>query len=150
MRYWEDFSVGDVFDLGTHRVSREEIVDFATQWDPQPFHVDDVAAQSSSFGGLVASGWHTASLCMRLYVDALLLEAASMGSPGLDELRWLAPVRPDDTLTVSLTVVDSLPSSKHPARGTLVLRWEVVNQDGVVALRMSGRGLFGRRAAEQA
>ena len=146
MRYWEDFSVGDVFDLGTHTVSHEEIVDFATQWDPQPFHVDDAAAQSSSFGGLVASGWHTASLCMRLYVDALLLEAASMGSPGLDELRWLAPVRPGDTLTVSLTVVDARPSSKDPGRGTLVLRWEAVNQDGVMALRMSGRGLFGRRA----
>ena len=146
MRYWEDFSVGDVFDLGTRTVTHDEIVEFATQWDPQPFHVDEQAAQSSSFGGLVASGWHTASLCMRLYVDALLLDADSMGSPGLDELRWLAPVRPDDTLSVSLTVLDAQPSSKNPGRGTLVLQWEAVNQDGVVALRMSGRGMFGRRA----
>lgn len=150
MRYWEDFSVGDVFDLGTRTVTRDEIVDFATQWDPQPFHVDEQAAQSSSFGGLVASGWHTASLCMRLYVDALLLDADSMGSPGLDELRWLAPVRPDDTLTVSLTVLDAQPSSKNPGRGTLLLQWEAVNQDGVVALRMSGRGMFGRRSPAQA
>jgi acyl dehydratase len=147
LRYWEDFSVGDVFDLGTHTVTRKEIVDFAAQWDPQPFHVDEEAARSSSFGGLIASGWHTAALCMRLYVDALLLDAASMGSPGLDELRWLAPVRPADTLTVSLTVQDAKPSSKDPARGTLLLQWEAVNQDGVVALRMSGRGLFGRRPA---
>jgi acyl dehydratase len=86
---------------------------------------------------------------MRLYVDALLLDAASMGSPGLDELRWLAPVRPDDTLTVTLTVLDSRPSSKDPSRGTLVLAWEAVNQDGVVVLRMSGRGLFGRREPAQ-
>jgi acyl dehydratase len=150
MRYWEDFSVGDVFDLGTRTVTRQEIVDFAAQWDPQPFHVDEQAAQSSSFGGLIASGWHTASICMRLYVDALLLDAASMGSPGVDELRWLAPVRPDDTLTVSLTVIDSQPSSKNPGRGTVRLQWEAVNQDGVVVLRMSGRGLFGRRATAQA
>jgi acyl dehydratase len=145
VRYWEDFSVGDVFDLGTCTVTREEIVDFAAQWDPQPFHVDEQAAQSSSFGGLIASGWHTASVCMRLYVDALLLDAASQGSPGLDELRWLAPVRPDDALTVSLTVVDTQPSTKDPRRGTVVLRWEAVNQDGALVLRMSGRGLFGRR-----
>lgn len=150
MRYWEDFAVGDVFDLGTRTVTREEIVAFASQWDPQPFHVDEQAARSSSFGGLIASGWHTASLCMRLYVDALLLDAASMGSPGLDEVRWLAPVRPDDTLSVSLSVLDTRPSSKEPGRGTVLLQWEAANQDGVVVLRMSGRGMFGRRTPQGA
>ena len=144
-RHWEDFSAGDVFDLGSRTVTRQEIVEFATQWDPQPFHLDEQAGEQSSFRGLVASGWHTASLCMRLYVDALLLDAASMGSPGLEELRWTAPVRPGDTLSVRLTVLDTRPSSTNAERGTLLLRWEATNQDGVVVLHMTGRGMFGRR-----
>ena len=145
MRYWEDFSPGDVFELGSRTVTRDEIVDFAAQWDPQPFHLDEAAGERSSFGGLVASGWHTASLCMRLYVDALLLDAASMGSPGLEELRWTAPVRPGDTLSVTLTVIETRPSAKTPGRGTVLLRWEATNQHGVVVLHMTGRGMFGRR-----
>lgn len=147
MRYWEDFTAGDVFDLGTRTVSRDEIVEFAAQWDPQPFHLDEQAGERSSFGGLVASGWHTASLCMRLYVDALLLDAASQGSPGLEELRWTAPVRPGDTLSVRLTILETRPSSTNPGRGTLLLRWEATNQDGVLVLHMTGRGMFGRRTA---
>ncbi len=145
MRYWEDFRDGEVFELGSRTVTREAIVDFAAQWDPQPFHLDEHAGAQSSFGGLVASGWHTASLCMRLYVDALLHDAASQGSPGLEELRWTAPVRPGDTLTVRLTVLEARPSSTNPGRGTLLLRWEATNQDGVLVLHMTGRGMFGRR-----
>jgi acyl dehydratase len=145
MRYWEDFRAGDVFELGTRTITREEIVSFAAQWDPQPFHLDEAAGARSSFGGLVASGWHTASVCMRLYVDALLLGAASMGSPGLEELRWPAPVRPGDTLSVTLTVLETRPSARAAERGTLLLRWEATNQHGVLVLHMTGRGLFGRR-----
>ena len=95
---FEDFEPGRVFELGAREVTEEEIVAFAREWDPQPFHVDPEAAQESSFGGLIASGWHTGAMWMRLYVDSLLVGAASMGSPGIEELRWLAPVRPGDTL----------------------------------------------------
>ena len=148
MRYWEDFSPGEVVQLGSRTVTREEILEFAEQFDPQPFHVDEEAARASSFGGLVASGWHTASLCMRLYVDGLLSDAASMGSPGIEQLRWTAPVRPGDTLTATVTVTDSRPSSTAPGRGTVVFDWEATNQDGDVVMGMSGRGLFGRRPAD--
>jgi acyl dehydratase len=146
-RYFEDFQPGQVFDLGAHTMTRDEIVDFARQFDPQPFHVDEEAARHSAFGGLIASGWHTAAVFMRLYVDALLAEAASMGSPGITELRWLAPVRPGDTLTGRFHVESVQPSSRRPDRGTVFFRSEMVNADGVAVLSMSGRGYFARRAA---
>lgn len=102
MLYFEDFSVGQVLDLGSCAVSEEEIVAFARQFDPQPFHVDAEAAAASHFGGIVASGWHTCALLMRGIVDQLLLRSASHGSPGVDEIRWLQPVRPGDRLRLSL------------------------------------------------
>ena len=145
MRYLEDFSPGQVFDLGSYQFSREEILEFGRRWDPQPFHVDEVAAAESAFGGLVASGWHTACVFMRLYVDALLLDSASMGSPGLEELRWLVPVRPGDVLRGTAYVVSATPSATHAGRGTVVMRWELHNDRNEVVARMKGRGLFGRR-----
>lgn len=147
MRYWEDFAVGQVFQLGSTKVTADDIIDFARQWDPQPFHVDPEAAEASSFHGLCASGWHTVAMYMRLYVDNLLLDTDSQGSSGVGEVRWLAPVRPDDTLTASATVEDVHPSSTRPDRGTVHLLWEMHNQDGTVVLRMRGRNLFGRRGA---
>jgi acyl dehydratase len=143
--YFEDLQVGQVVDLGSHDVSEEEIIAFARQWDPQPFHVDPEAAKSSHFGGLIASGWHTGAMWMRLYVDSLLDGAASMGSPGIEELRWLAPVRPGDTLKGSLTVLETTPSERRPDRGTVRIRGEMTNQDGVVVMSMTSRGHFGRR-----
>jgi acyl dehydratase len=143
--YWEDLQVGQVVELGTHVVTEEEIVAFARQWDPQAFHVDPVAAEGSVFGGLIASGWHTGAMWMRLYVDSLLDGAASMGSPGIEELRWLAPVRPGDTLAGRLTVLEATPSERHPGRGTVRIRGEMVNQDGVTVMSMVSRGHFGRR-----
>jgi acyl dehydratase len=145
VRYWEDFSAGDVFDLGSRIVTREEMVAFASQWDPQGFHLDEEAGRATVYGGLIASGWHTASLCMRLYVDALLHDAASLGSPGMSEVSWPAPVRPGDRISARIHVVDSSPSSKHSDRGWLLLRWEAVNQDDQMVLVMVGRGLFRRR-----
>jgi acyl dehydratase len=142
---FEDFEPGQVFELGTHDVSEAEIVEFARQWDPQPFHVDPEAARESVFGGLIASGWHTGSLWMRMYVDSMLDGAASMGSPGIEELRWLAPVRPGDTLRGRLTVLDTTPSERRPDRGTVRIRGEMLNQDGVVVMTMTSRGHFGRR-----
>jgi acyl dehydratase len=144
-RYFEDFEAGAVVELGSHTVTEEEIVAFARQWDPQPFHVDPEAARESAFGGLIASGWHTGALWMRMYVDSLLDGTASMGSPGIEELRWLAPVRPGDTLTGRLEVLETTPSQRRPDRGTVRIRAEMVNQDGVVVLSMTSRGHFGRR-----
>lgn len=150
MLYWEDFAPGQVYELGSHTVTGEEIVEFASRWDPQPFHVDEEAAKRSSFEGLAASGWHTACISMRLYAEGLLLDTAGMGSGGLEELRWLVPVRPGDVLSASVSVLDVAPSSKRPDRGTVFMRWEVHNGAGEVVLRMTGRGLFGRRPAEGA
>lgn len=147
MRYFEDFAPGQVFDLGSHEFSRDEIVGFARQWDPQPFHVDEAAAAKSAFGGLVASGWHTACVFMRLYVDALLLDSASMGSPGLEELRWLVPVRPGDVLRGTASVTEVAPSSVRPDRGTVFMLFEMYNARQELVARMTGRGLFGRRPA---
>ncbi len=143
--YFEDFEPGQVVELGSHTVSEEEILAFARQWDPQSFHVDPEAAKESVFGGLIASGWHTGAVWMRLYVDSLLDGAASMGSPGIEELRWLAPVRPGDTLHGWLTVLETTPSERRPDRGTVRIRGEMVNQDGATVLSMVSRGHFGRK-----
>ncbi len=144
-RYFEDFEPGQVVELGSRTLTEEEIVAFAREFDPQPFHVDPDAARESVFGGLIASGWHTGALWMRMYVDSLLDGTASMGSPGIEELRWLAPVRPGDTLTGRLEVLETTPSERRPDRGTVRIRAEMVNQDGVVVLAMTSRGHFGRR-----
>ncbi len=143
--YFEDFEPGQVYELGSRTVTEEEIVAFGEQWDPQPFHVDPEAAAASVFGGLIASGWHTGAMWMRLYVDSMRGSAASMGSTGLEELRWLAPVRPGDTLRGRLTVLEATPSERQPDRGTIRSRGEMVNQDGVTVLSMVSRGHFGRR-----
>jgi acyl dehydratase len=145
MRYWEDFAIGDVTAVGPVTVTAAEIVEFASRYDPQPFHLDEEAGKASPFGGLVASGWHTTALFMGMFVRAVLLDSASLGSPGVDEIRWTAPVRPDDTLSGRSTVVDAQPSSRNPARGTVFTTNEVFNQDGVLVLSMKARGFFARR-----
>ena len=144
--HFEDIRPGQVYDLGTRTVTEEELIDFARDWDPQPFHLDPEAAKESVFGGLIASGWHTGAMWMRMYVDTMLGSAAR-GSPGIEELRWLAPVRPGDTLTGRLTVLEATPSATKPDRGTVRIRGEMVNQDGVTVMAMTSRGHFGRRLA---
>jgi acyl dehydratase len=144
-RYFEDFAAGQVVELGSHAVTEGEILDFARRFDPQPFHVDPAAARESVFGGLIASGWHTGAMWMRLYVDSMLGNTSAQGSPGIEELRWLAPVRPGDTLRGRLTVLEATPSDRRPDRGTIRIRGEMVNQDGVVVMSMVSRGHFGRR-----
>jgi acyl dehydratase len=143
---FEDFAAGQVYDLGSRTVTEAELVEFARQWDPQPFHVDPEAAKESVFGGLIASGWQTGAMWMRMYVDTMLGSAAR-GSPGIEELRWLAPVRPGDTLTGRLTVLEATPSATKPDRGTIRIRGEMVNQDGVTVMAMTSRGHFWRRPA---
>lgn len=144
--HWEDFVVGSVFECDGMTVGRDEIVDFARRFDPQPFHLDDAAAEATHFGGLIASGWHTASLAMRMICDTYLHRAASQGSPGIDRLRWTAPVRPGDTLRLRMTVLGSRPMRSKPGIGLVESRWEVFNQRGERVLDMSGWGMFGRRA----
>jgi acyl dehydratase len=144
-RYFEDFEPGATYEFGGHTVTAEEIVEFARRYDPQYFHVDPDAARESPFGGLVASGWHTAAIFMRMYVDAILLGSEGMGSPGVEELRWLAPVRPGDTLSGRATVLEATPSATRADRGTVRARFEALNQEGAVVLRFVARGHFGRR-----
>ncbi|MCY4098046.1 MAG: MaoC family dehydratase [Rhodospirillales bacterium] len=145
MRYFEDFAPGDEFDLGTCRITRKDIVAFARQFDPQPFHVDERAAADSIYGGIIASGWHTISLYMRLFVEGLLHNAASLGSPGVDKVRWRHPVRPDDVLTAKATVQEVTPSRSRPERGNVRWAYEMRNQDGVVVMTMEGIGMFQRK-----
>jgi len=145
MRYLEDFQPGEVIDLGSHTLTEAEILEFARQYDPQPFHTDPERAAESIYGGLIASGWHTGGLWMRLAVDSLIGDAASMGSPGLDTLRWLLPVRPGDTLRARYTVIDVTPSRSRPDRGVVRFRGEMLNQRDEIAMSLEGVGFFGRR-----
>ena len=142
--YWEDLVPGEAVGIGSYTVGADEIITFAKQFDPQPFHVDPEAAKDSIFGGLIASGWHTCGIAMRLMCDAYLNETASLGSPGLEEIRWLKPVRPGDTLRGTRTIEESRPTSK-PDRGLVLTRWDMYNQKDEHVLMMRGYGLFGRR-----
>ena len=144
-RHFEDFAVGQVFEFGDATVTEAEIVLFARRYDPQPFHVDAEAAADGPFGGLIASGWHTASIFMRMYVDAVLADTVGMGSPGVEEVRWLVPVRPGDTLRGRATILEATPSAKRADRGTIRARFETLNQRDEIVMRMLARGLFGRR-----
>jgi acyl dehydratase len=145
VRYFEDFRPGEVMELEPVTVSAEEIVAFASRYDPQPFHTDPEAAKASAFGGLVASGWHTVSLFMGSFVRAVLLDSSSMGSPGVEEIRWLAPVRPGDELRPRATVEDARPSATRADRGTVFTLCEVFNQDGTLVMTLRARSFFGRR-----
>ena len=145
-RYFEEYVDGAVHDFGPIAVKESEVVDFAKRFDPQPFHMNPELAKHSIYGGLIASGWHSASLMMRLFVEHYLSHVASLGSPGVDELRWLKPVRPGDTLRLSATVLESAPSGKQANRGTVLFRWDTLNQNGEVVLSMRGRQMFLRRA----
>lgn len=141
----DDFEAGQVFDLGEHRVTRDEIIEFARQWDPQPFHVDEAAAAQSIYGDLIASGWHTACIFMRLFAENLLNRAAAMGSPGLENLRWLKPVRPGDVLRARLEVLDVKPSRSRADRGIARMRSIVANQEGQDVLSFEAAVIFRRR-----
>jgi len=143
--YWEDFYPGQVLETGGHSLSEEEIIDFARKYDPQPFHVNLEMAKQSYFGGLIASGWQTASICMRMICDLYLLESASLGSPGIDELRWVKPVRPGDTLSLKATVLETRASASRPEMGTMRACSEVYNQHGELVMHMTGVGMFRRR-----
>jgi acyl dehydratase len=143
--YWEDLQTGMTRDLGTVTLSAEEIKEFAEQFDPQPFHLDEAAGRRSIFGNLCASGWHTSALAMKLTVENFLHEAASMGSPGVENLRWLKPVYPGDTLRLQYTVIESRPLRTRADTGLVRAAWDMFNQNGEKVLHMEGYGMFRRR-----
>ena len=143
--HFEDFSPGDVWEIESRAISKEEIIDFASRFDPQYFHIDEDAARHSPYGGLIASGWHTVSLCMRMICDRYLLDAVSLGSPGVSQIRWLRPVRPGDRLKLKLTVLEAKISRSRPDRGSVTHRWEVYNQGGEMVLSLEGVGILARR-----
>ena len=145
MRYFEDFKPGEVAELGSHTITKDEIIAFARQFDPQAFHLDEEAARQTIFGGLIASGWHTGSLVMRLFCDGVIKDTASLGSPGVDEMRWIKPVRPGDTLSLRMTVTECLPSRSKPDRGIVRSLLELRNQHGEVAVSIKGMNLVRRR-----
>lgn len=145
--YFEDFAVGTTVEVGTVSATEAEIIEFATRFDPQPFHVDQDAAAQSMFGGIIASGWHTCSMIMRAMVDGYLRDSSSLGSPGVDEVRWLKPVRGGDVLSVSSTVLETVPSTSRPDRGVVFSLWKAVNQNDELVATIKGRGMFLRRPA---
>jgi acyl dehydratase len=145
MRYFEDYEVGQSREYGGYHVTEAEIIEFASKYDPQWFHTDPERAKSSIYGGLIASGWHTTAMLMRMNVDGNVGQAASLGSPGVDEVRWLKPVRPGDTLRVRSTVTELAPSRSKPDRGVVKSFTEVLNQNGEVVMTTRGMVMIGRR-----
>ncbi|WP_049926990.1 MaoC family dehydratase [Halopiger goleimassiliensis] len=145
MRYYEDIEIGETSESGEYEVTKDEILEFAERYDPQPFHTDEEAAADSAFGELVASGWHTSSICMRLLVDGILDDQASMGARGVDELRWHRPVTPGDRLTVRTEVLDKRVSESDPTRGHVRSRLEGYNQDDDLVISWISLGMIERR-----
>jgi len=145
VKYWEDFTVGEVIELGACAISEADVLAFARKYDPQPFHVDPEAARATIFGGLIASGWHTCAIAMRLMVDKYVGRSASLGSPGLDNIRWLAPVREGDTITYRRRITAARPSESKPGVGLVHSHWEALNQRGETVMTMEGWAMFRRR-----
>jgi acyl dehydratase len=143
--YLDDLQPGQTFALGRRCIARDEIVDFAKAWDPQPFHVDEAAAEASIYGQLIASGWHTVCVFMRLFADGLLNRTAAIGSPGIDELRWLKPVFAGDSLEAGVEILEVRPSRSRPDRGVARIRSVVRNQQGDEVLSMIANVMFLRR-----
>jgi acyl dehydratase len=141
-RYYEDYPTGAVFEGGPIRVDEAEVLAFARRYDPQPFHVDAAAAARSMYGGIIASGWHTAAMTMRVLVESYLSSVASLGSPGVDELRWTLPVRPGDTLYVRITVIEARRSRSKPDRGIVRTLIETRNQREEAVLSMKAMNLM--------
>lgn len=141
-RYFEDYKVGSAYEFGSVVVEEEDIIDFARRFDPQAFHLDRQKAKESPFGGLIASGWHTAALTMRLLVDHYISRVAGIGSPGSGPIRWLKPVRPGDELSIRVTVIKAAEHRTKPDRGIVKSLVETVNQRGEVVMTRTAIGLM--------
>ena len=146
-RYFEDYIPGAVFEYGEILVDEAEIIEFARRFDPQEMHIDPEAAARGRFGGLIASGWHTAAMMMRLVAENFLPKKASLGSPGIDELRWLRPVRPGDVLRLRVTVLEATRSRSRPDRGVVRSLMEVLNQDGEVVMSLKPMNIIASPSA---
>ncbi len=144
-RWFDDFAVGELFEFGAYVVSEDEIIDFARRYDPQPFHLDHEAAKASHFGGLVASGWMTSAVLMRLLCDHFIPRQSSMGSPGVDEVRWLKPLRPGDTVRARVEVTETRASQSKPDRGVIRCRHQLLSQHDEVVMSMHGMGMYKKR-----
>jgi acyl dehydratase len=148
--HWEDFIPGSVFESGPRLVTREEIVAFAAEFDPQPMHLDEEAGRASMLGGLSASGWHSCCLLMRMISDGFVGESNFLGAPGVEEVRWLAPLRPGEQLTARATVLETRASKSRPDIGFVKFQFELINAAGVQLLALTVSPMFGRRDARRA
>jgi acyl dehydratase len=145
MKYFEDVEIGETTRFGRYEVTREEILEYARQFDPQPFHLDEEAARASMFGGLVASGWHTGAMFIRMVCDGMVPTAATSGSMGFDDLKWLKPVRPGDVLSVESVVREKIESRSRPDRGTVKIESRISNQRGEVVMSLVSLVIYLRR-----
>jgi len=148
-RYLEDYVVGSVHEVGTISVTEKEVIDFAKRFDPQTFHMDPQGAKKTRFGGIIASGWHTCALVMRLLVDNYLSKVANITSPGVDEIRWIKPVRPGEELSIRATVLAIRPFRSRPESGLMTYSVEVINQGREVVMTMKAMGIMLRRGCKQ-
>ena len=144
-RWFEDYAVGEVFEFGDHLVTEEEIVEFARRYDPQAFHLSHEAGAATHFGGLVGSGWMSCAIMMRMLCDHFISPRASMGSPGIEQVRWLRPVRPGDRLRARIQVLQARASQSRPDRGIVSSRQELINQHGETVMTLQGNGFYLRR-----
>jgi acyl dehydratase len=145
--YWEDFAPGRVFEHGPRRLTREEMVAFAAAYDPQPMHLDEAAARATMMGGLCASGWFACCILMRMAVDGFLRNSTSMGAPGVDEVKWLLPIRPDDAVTLRATVLDTRASRSRPEMGFVKIEYALFNAAGARVVNLITSMMMGRRTA---
>ena len=144
-RWFEDYADGESFEFGDHLVTEEEIVEFARRYDPQPFHLDHAAAAATHFGGLVGSGWMSCAIMMRMLCDHYISPRSSMGSPGIEQVRWLVPVRPGDRLRARVVVLKTRASQSRPDRGLVSARQELINQHGAIVMTVTGNGFYRKR-----
>ena len=143
--YYEDLEIGQKIKLGSINVSKKEIITFAEKFDPQPFHTNELKAKESIFGGLCASGWHTCSLFMRILYDGFLINSAALGSPGMDAIRWLKPLRPGETITGIGEVIKKTPSKSRPEIGSLIINYEVFNKNNELIMTLIGISIFKKK-----
>ena len=143
--YFEDLEIGQKIKLGSINVSKKEIISFAKKFDPQPFHMNETKAKESIFGGLCASGWHTCSLFMRILYDGFLINSAALGSPGMDEIRWLRPLRPGETITGIGEVIKKTPSKSKPKIGSLIINYKVFNKNNELIMTLIGISIFKKK-----
>ncbi len=143
--YYEDLEIGQKIKLGSINVSKKEIISFAEKFDPLPFHTNEIKAKESIFGGLCASGWHTCSLFMRILYDGFLINSAALGSPGMDAIRWLKPLRPGETITGIGEVIKKTPSKSRPEIGSLIINYEVFNKNNELIMTLIGISIFKKK-----